>query len=99
MVIGARLTSHRGLARATLMPMKNTAYALELDSMLIAELRKADADFEDGWRATRTLTTGELADYTETAVDLVRHRLHVIEAAGHAFEDRLGDRWTIATAE
>jgi hypothetical protein len=76
--------------------MQNTAYALELDSMLCAELRKASADFEEGWRGTRAVTTGELADYTETAIDLVRYRLQMMTAAGQAVEHRPGDSWTIA---
>jgi len=69
-------------------------YALELDSLLLTELRNARHEFEDGAARLRSLTSADLSRLTGEPVDRVRARLRDIEAAGNAFEDGVRDRWT-----
>ena len=73
-------------------------YALELDLLLLTELRNARLGYADGTTNKRALTSVELADLTGAPIDRVRARLRVIEAAGQAFEDGVRDRWASATA-
>jgi hypothetical protein len=72
-------------------------YALELDSLLLTELRNARRDFDEGITRRRSLTSPELSAVTGESIDRVRARLRAIEAAGEVFEDRVRDRWTITT--
>ena len=71
-------------------------YALELDSLLLAELRNARHDFDGGVASRRSLTSPELSRLTGAPVERVQARLREIEAAGHVFEDGVRDRWTSA---
>jgi hypothetical protein len=71
-------------------------YALELDSLLLTELRNARHDFENGVAQRRSLTSAELSALTGASVDRVRARLREIESEGNAFEDGVRDRWTSA---
>jgi len=71
-------------------------YAIELDSLLLTELRNARHDFEDGVARRRSLTCPELSQLTSPSMDRVRARLREIEASGEAFEDGVRDRWTSA---
>ena len=71
-------------------------YAVELDSLLLTELRNARHDFDDGVARLRSLTSPELSQLTGAPLDRVRARLREIEASGFAFEDGVRDRWTSA---
>jgi len=82
--------------RATVTVVRE-AYTLELDSLLLAELRSARHDFEDGVTHRPSLTSHELAALIGAPIDRVRARLREIEAAGNAFEDGVRDRWASAT--
>jgi len=69
-------------------------YALELDSLLLTELRNARHGFDEGASGHRSLTSSELSALTGEPIERVRARLHEIEDAGDVFEDGVRDRWT-----
>jgi hypothetical protein len=65
----------------------------DLDVLLLAELRAARLDCEEGGDK-RSRTRSELARLTATSETLVGTHLQCLAAAALVFEDRVRDRWT-----
>jgi protein-disulfide isomerase-like protein with CxxC motif len=68
----------------------------DLDVLLLAELRFARLDFEEGKDEKRSRSSTELAHVTGASESFVRARLQALALADQVFEDRLRGRWTLA---
>jgi hypothetical protein len=66
----------------------------DLDVLLLAELRSARVDFEDGKGGRRSRTSVELSRLTGVSETLVRTHLRSLAGAALVFEDRVRERWT-----